>query len=106
MFTVGDIGAIPVLSALAQAELERLARTSADIRLSPGEFAERALFAVLSGKIKVINTYDRCTCPPMTKADKLDRWSNSNAGLLAASLRASPTTITKALLCNLFNGRL
>ena len=32
MFTVGDIGAIPVLSALAQAELERLARTSPDIR--------------------------------------------------------------------------
>jgi hypothetical protein len=39
MSTVGDIGAIPVFSALAQAELERLARTSADIQLSPGEFA-------------------------------------------------------------------
>ena len=63
MFTVDDIGAIPVFSALAQAELERLARTSADIQLSPGEFAvheggERALFAVLSGKIEVIETYD------------------------------------------------
>jgi hypothetical protein len=32
-------GLFPVFSALAQAELERLARTSADIQLRPGEFA-------------------------------------------------------------------
>jgi thioredoxin reductase (NADPH) len=43
--------------------LERLARTSADIHLAPGEFAvpeggERALFAVLSGKIEVVKTID------------------------------------------------
>ena len=44
-------------------ELERLVRTSADLHLGAGEFAvpeggERALFAVLSGKIQVIKTFD------------------------------------------------
>ena len=63
MLTVDDIGAISVFSSLAPAELERLARTSADIQLNRGEFAvheggERALFAVLTGKIEVIKTYD------------------------------------------------
>jgi CRP-like cAMP-binding protein len=41
----------------------RLARTSADLHLDPGEFAvpeggERALFAVLAGKIEVVKTID------------------------------------------------
>ena len=63
MLTAGDIGVISVFSSLAPAELERLARTSADIQLNPGEFAvhegeERALFAVLTGKIEVIKTDD------------------------------------------------
>ena len=63
MLTTDDIGTIPIFSTLAPAELERLARTSADIQLNPGEFAvheggERALFAVLSGKIEVIKTFD------------------------------------------------
>lgn len=63
MLTVGDIKAVPVFSSLGPAELERVARTSADIQLNPGEFAvhegeERALFAVLSGKMEVIKTYD------------------------------------------------
>ena len=63
MLTVADLRAIPVFSSLAPAELERLALTSADIELNPGEFAvheggERALFAVLSGKIEVIKTVD------------------------------------------------
>jgi hypothetical protein len=53
MLTVDDIEAISVFSSLAPAELERLARTSADIQLNPGEFAvheggERALFAVFT----------------------------------------------------------
>jgi thioredoxin reductase (NADPH) len=63
MLTVEDVAAVPLFSTLPKAELERLARTSADLRLSPGEFAvheggERALFAVLSGKIEVIKTID------------------------------------------------
>jgi thioredoxin reductase (NADPH) len=63
MLTVEDVRGIPLFSALQASELERLARTSADLHLSPGEFAvpeggERALFAVLSGKIEVVKTID------------------------------------------------
>jgi len=63
MLTVEDVAAIPLFSTLPVPELERLARTSADLRLRPGEFAvaeggERALFAVLSGKIEVVKTFD------------------------------------------------
>src|SRR5207344_3238814 len=43
--------------------LERLARTSADLHLAAGEFAvnegaERALYAVLAGKIEVVKLFD------------------------------------------------
>ena len=63
MLTIDDVAAVPLFSALPAIELERLARTSADIHLSSGEFAvheggEPALFAVLSGKIEVIKTID------------------------------------------------
>jgi thioredoxin reductase (NADPH) len=63
MLTVEDVTAIPLFSSLPRPELERLACTSADLHLSPGEFAvpeggERALFAVLSGKIEVVKTID------------------------------------------------
>ncbi|MER8882904.1 hypothetical protein [Mesorhizobium sp. M0816] len=58
MLTSDEVGAIPLFSGLPAAELERLARTAADLHLSPGEFAiheggEAALFAVLAGKIEV-----------------------------------------------------
>jgi hypothetical protein len=48
---------------LPAAELERLARTSADLHIAAGEFAvpeggERALFAVPSGRIEVVKTFD------------------------------------------------
>jgi thioredoxin reductase (NADPH) len=63
MFTVEEIAKIPLFSGLPVAEQERLARTSADLQLSAGEFAvheggEGALFAVVSGKIEVIKTFD------------------------------------------------
>ena len=63
MLTIDDVAAIPLFSSLPVAELEKLARTSADLHLRSGEFAvpeggERALFAVLSGKIEVIKTID------------------------------------------------
>ena len=64
MLTIDDVRKVPLFSTLAEAELERLARTSADLRLAPGEYAahegtaERALYAVLSGKIEVIRLYD------------------------------------------------
>jgi thioredoxin reductase (NADPH) len=63
MLTIEDVSAVPLFSALPAADRERLARTSADLHLGPGEFAvheggEPALFAVLSGKIQVIKTID------------------------------------------------
>jgi len=64
MLTVDDVRAVPLFSKLALPELERLAQTSADLHLAPGEFAaheggqERALYAVLSGNIEVVRSFD------------------------------------------------
>jgi thioredoxin reductase (NADPH) len=63
MLTADEIQAIPLFSTLAASELARLAQTSADIHLDAGEWAvheggERALFAVLSGKIEVVKLID------------------------------------------------
>ena len=63
MLTIDDIRAIPLLSALAVPELERLAQASADMHLGAGEFAvhegeDRALYAVLAGKIEVVKLVD------------------------------------------------
>jgi len=63
MLTTDEIRAAPLFSFLAAAELEHLARTAADIHLQAGEIAvpeggERALFAVLAGKIEVYKTID------------------------------------------------
>lgn len=63
MLTVEDVRAVPLFAALAAPELEHLARTSADIHLAAGEFAvpeggERALYAVLAGKMEVLKTID------------------------------------------------
>jgi thioredoxin reductase (NADPH) len=63
MLTIDEILAIPLFSGLAASELERLAQTSKDVHLGPGEFAvneggERALFAVLAGKFEVVKLVD------------------------------------------------
>ena len=64
MLTIDDVRAVPLFSKLAMPELERLAQTSADLHLAAGEYAaheggqERALFAVLSGKIEVVRLFD------------------------------------------------
>ena len=63
MLDAKDIAAVPLFSALNATELDRLARKSADMRLSAGEFAvheggERALYAVLAGKIEVVKMID------------------------------------------------
>src|SRR5262245_9459199 len=63
MLSVDDVRSIPLFSTLAVTELERLAQTSADLHLSTGEFAvheggERALYAVLAGKIEVVKLFD------------------------------------------------
>src|SRR4028118_1364823 len=63
MLTIADVRAIPLFSTLAVTELERLAKTSADLHLDAGEFAvpeggDRALYAVLAGKIEVVKLID------------------------------------------------
>jgi thioredoxin reductase (NADPH) len=63
MLTIDDIRAVPLFSTLAVSELERLAQTSADLHLGAGEWAvheggERALFAVLAGKVEVVKLVD------------------------------------------------
>jgi thioredoxin reductase (NADPH) len=63
MLKIDEVRAIPLFSALAECDLERLVKTSADLHLCAGEFAvpeggERALFAVLSGKIEVVKVFD------------------------------------------------
>jgi thioredoxin reductase (NADPH) len=63
MMTTDEIRAIPLFSTLDSAILEQLARTSQDLRLKAGEFAvheggERALFAVLAGKVEVVKLID------------------------------------------------
>jgi thioredoxin reductase (NADPH) len=63
MLTIDEIRAVPLFASLGARELESLARTSADIHLAPGEWAvpeggERALFAVLAGKIEVVKLFD------------------------------------------------
>ncbi len=63
MLTTDDIRSIPLFSTLDVTELERLAHSSADLHLSAGEFAvheggDRALYAVLAGKIEVVKVID------------------------------------------------
>lgn len=63
MVTAEEIGEVPILGALGEKERERLSQAAADIRLVAGEFAvnegdERALFAVLHGRIEVVRVID------------------------------------------------
>src|SRR5258705_95332 len=63
MLTIDDIQSVPLFSALPKSVLERLAQTAADVHLDAREFAvaeggERALFAVLAGKLEVVKLID------------------------------------------------
>ena len=63
MLTHDDIRAIPLFASLEAAEIEHLAQTGADVHLRAGEpavseGAERALFAVLEGKLEVVKLID------------------------------------------------
>ena len=63
MLTPEEIARIPIFAALDPPELERLTRVAADISLLPGEYAahlgdERALFAVIEGKIEPVRLED------------------------------------------------
>src|SRR5262245_27484217 len=59
MLTADDLRAVPLFETLGPDELDRVARTSADVHLAPGEYAvheggEPALYVVLAGKIEVV----------------------------------------------------
>jgi len=63
MLTVEEIQTVPIFLSLTPGQQQRLPESAADIHLEPGEFAvpeggERALYAVISGKIEVIKTID------------------------------------------------
>jgi thioredoxin reductase (NADPH) len=63
MVTAEEIAGVTIFAALGPAEHERLARAAADISLTPGEYAaqegdERALFAVLEGRIEAVKLTD------------------------------------------------
>ena len=63
MVTAEEIAQIALFASLDRAHCERLSRIAADISLAPGEYAadqgsERALFAVLSGKIEPVQHVD------------------------------------------------
>lgn len=63
MLTPDEIRSVPLFASLSDAGIDRLVRTSADIRLNAGEYAvheggERALYAVLSGKVEVVKRFD------------------------------------------------
>src|SRR4051812_48425462 len=63
MVTAEEIAQVPLFASLDPAQCERLSRVAADIELAPGEYAadqgsERALFAVLAGKIEPVQHVD------------------------------------------------
>jgi thioredoxin reductase (NADPH) len=63
MVTADEIAGVAIFAALGVAERDRLARAAADISLLPGDYAahegdERALFALLEGRIEAIKLVD------------------------------------------------
>jgi len=63
MVTAEEIGAVTIFAALDTRDRERLSRVAADISLVSGEYAvqegdERALFAVLEGRIEAVKLVD------------------------------------------------
>ena len=63
MVTADEILSVSIFADLGPAECERVARSAADIRLAAGEYAihpgdERALYAVLEGRLETIGVVD------------------------------------------------
>jgi thioredoxin reductase (NADPH) len=63
MVTREEIGRVALFAGLGAAEAEQLSRAAADISLAPGEYAahegdDRALFAVLEGRIEAVKLTD------------------------------------------------
>ena len=67
MVTAEEVAEVSIFAELGVVERERLSRVAADIRLLPGEFAvhqgdERALFAVLEGRLETVSLVDGVQC--------------------------------------------
>src|SRR5919197_1264659 len=63
MVTPDEVGQVTVFAGLDSSARERLSRAAADISLAPGEYAahegdERALFALLDGRIEAVKLVD------------------------------------------------
>ena len=63
MVTADEIAAVTIFAGLGEDERERISRAAADISLQPGEYAaheggERALFALLEGRIEAVKLVD------------------------------------------------
>jgi thioredoxin reductase (NADPH) len=63
MVTADEIAGVSIFASLGDAERERLSRLAGDVRLAPGEYAvhageERALFAVLEGRLETVALVD------------------------------------------------
>jgi thioredoxin reductase (NADPH) len=63
MVTPDEVGQVRIFAGLDSGALERLSRAAADISLAPGEYAahegdERALFALLDGRIEAVKLVD------------------------------------------------
>ena len=63
MVTAEEIGEVALFAGLAPAQIEQLSRLAADVALAAGEYAadegaERALFAVLEGRIEAVKLVD------------------------------------------------
>ena len=63
MITADEIAGVTIFAGLEQADRQRLAQAAADISLVPGEYAayegsERALFALLAGRIEAVKVVD------------------------------------------------
>ena len=63
MLTVDDLAGLEIFGGVPPGELERVARSGADIRLAEGEFlthegARRVLFVVIEGRIELSKTID------------------------------------------------
>jgi thioredoxin reductase (NADPH) len=63
MVTADEVGQVTIFAGLDTSARERLSRAAADISLAPGEYAahegdERALFALLAGRIEAVKLVD------------------------------------------------
>lgn len=64
MFTADELRAVPAFADLGNKELEYLAKTSADLRLLPGEYvvhegeSRRALFVLIDGRVELTKVID------------------------------------------------